>query len=80
MSSWSVLSFDILAGAIARDGDHLTAQLTGQPAFEIFGQSATAFFWKVVDAQVSFDVGADGRATALTLHQNGRDLPGRRFP
>ena len=37
-------------------------------------------FWKVVDAQATFTLGKDGRATSLTLHQNGRDLPAPRIP
>jgi CubicO group peptidase (beta-lactamase class C family) len=63
---------------ITRTDDHLFAQLTGQPAFEIFPESPTDFFLKVIDAQVKFQLGPDGRATGLVLHQNGRDLPGKR--
>ena len=33
----------------------------------------TKFFWKVVDARVTFDVDGDGKITGLTLHQNGKD-------
>ena len=65
---------------ISRDGDHLFAQLTGQAVYEVFPEAPAAFFWKVVDAQLTFEVGADGRATRLILHQNGRDLPGPRVP
>jgi len=64
---------------VTRDGDRLFAQLTGQGAFEIFPESQAAFFWKVVDAQATFDIGPDGRATGLVLHQGGRDLPARRI-
>jgi len=31
-----------------------------------------------VDAQISFETGEDGRATAATLHQNGRDQKAKR--
>ena len=65
---------------ITRDGDHLMAQLTGQGAFEVFPESSTAVFWKIVDAQATFTLGKDGRATSLTLHQNGRDLPAPQDP
>ena len=54
---------------IALDGDHLTAQLTGQGKLPIFAQSETLFFLKVVDAQLEF--AADG--SHLVLHQGGRD-------
>ena len=56
---------------VARSGDRLNAQLTGQPAFEIFPESETQFFLKVVEAQLTFELGADGKASAVVLHQNG---------
>ena len=65
---------------VTRDGDRLLAQLTGQGAYEIFPEAPHAFFWKVVDAQVTFEVGPDGHATGLVLHQGGRDTPGARAP
>jgi D-alanyl-D-alanine-carboxypeptidase/D-alanyl-D-alanine-endopeptidase len=66
--------------AVTRDGEHLMAQLTGQSAFEIFPESPTEVFWKVVDAQATFTLGQDGRARSVTLHQGGRDLPAPRTP
>jgi serine-type D-Ala-D-Ala carboxypeptidase/endopeptidase len=65
---------------ITREGGRLFAQLTAQSPYELFPESATDFFLKVVDAQVSFQLGPDGRATGLVLHQNGHDLPGKRTP
>jgi len=65
---------------VTRDGGHLFAQLTGQSAYEVFPESQTAFFWKIVDAQLSFQIGPDGRATGVVLHQNGRDTPATRAP
>lgn len=65
--------------AITRDGAHLFAQVTGQGRAEVFAESPTKFFWKIVDAQLTFQVGADGAATGLILHQFGRDLPGGRI-
>jgi hypothetical protein len=59
---------------ITRDGAHLFAQLTGQPAAEIFARSATEFFYTVVDAQITFERDAQGKATVAVLHQMGRDL------
>ena len=63
---------------VRRDGDRLLAQATGQPEFEVFPSSETEFFWKVVDARLVFEVGDDGRATAVTLHQAGQVVPGTR--
>jgi len=57
--------------SLTRDGDRLFAQLTGQPQFEIFPEGEKQFFLKVVDAQLTFETGAQGKATAVVLHQNG---------
>ena len=56
---------------VSRDEDRLFAQLTGQPRFEIFPEGEKAFFLKVVDAQLTFETDAQGKATAAVLHQNG---------
>jgi D-alanyl-D-alanine-carboxypeptidase/D-alanyl-D-alanine-endopeptidase len=37
------------------------------------------FFLKAVEAQITFETGGDGRAAALILHQNGRDMRARRL-
>lgn len=63
---------------ITREGDQLFAQATGQSKAQILPESATAFFYTVVNAQISFGVDGSGRATGLTLHQNGRDMPAPR--
>jgi serine-type D-Ala-D-Ala carboxypeptidase/endopeptidase len=64
--------------AITREGDHLFIQATNQSKFEIFAESNTDYFLKVVDAQISFVVDATGRATSLVLHQNGANQPASR--
>jgi len=33
----------------------------------------------VVDAQITFETDSTGRATSLTLHQNGADTPAKRI-
>jgi len=58
---------------ITRDDSHLYTQLTGQPKFELFPESGDKYFLKVVDAEVEFERKTDSPATALILHQNGRD-------
>jgi D-alanyl-D-alanine-carboxypeptidase/D-alanyl-D-alanine-endopeptidase len=60
---------------VRRAESRLQAQLTGQSYFDLFPESRTDFFYDVVDAQITFNVNAEGRATNLVLHQNGRDLP-----
>ena len=63
---------------VTREGGQLFVQATGQPRFEVFPESETKFFLKVVDAQVTFVTGAEGRAEALILHQGGIDQRGER--
>ncbi|HTP89896.1 MAG TPA: serine hydrolase [Bryobacteraceae bacterium] len=63
---------------VTLDGGRLMAQATGQPAFEIFAEKENEFFYKVVDAQITFKVDSSGLATELVLHQNGRDMPAAR--
>ncbi len=61
--------------AVTREGGQLYAQATGQPRFEIFPQSETKFYLKVVAAQIEFHTGDDGTAQSLTLFQGGREMP-----
>lgn len=56
---------------ITRDGDHLLTQLTGQQVIEIFPESETKFFLKVVDAQITFVRDSAGKVSHLILHQGG---------
>jgi hypothetical protein len=64
---------------ITREGDRLHSQATGQPKVEIFAESETEFFLKVVDAQLSFSLEAAGLAKGLVLHQGERDIPAKRL-
>jgi tetratricopeptide (TPR) repeat protein len=59
---------------ITREGNHLFAQATNQQKFEIFPKSETEFYYKVVDAQITFETDKE----QLTLHQGGRHLPGKK--
>jgi serine-type D-Ala-D-Ala carboxypeptidase/endopeptidase len=58
----------------------LMAQATGQEKAQLFPESETKFFYKIVDAQIEFVKGTDGKVAKLILHQNGRDLPGMKLP
>lgn len=59
---------------------HLMVQATGQGEFEVFPESDTRLFYRVVDAQITFELAPDGTASALVLHQNGRDRRGYDHP
>ena len=68
-------TFDI---AVRVSGARVAIQATGQGEIEIFAASADEFFARAVPARVEFARGADGRATALTLVQEGRRMPAPR--
>jgi len=59
---------------VTREGTHLFAQLTGQPRFEIFPASETQFFWKAVEAKLTFVRDATGDVTGGVHEQGGRRL------
>lgn len=63
---------------ITRGGDHLYEQATNQPRHEIFPESETEFFLKVVDAQITFVTDGEGRPIELILHHAGRDQHAKR--
>lgn len=49
----------------------LYGQATGQGAFQLFAESETKFFLKVVDATIEFHVNENGIAESMTLFQGG---------
>ena len=64
---------------VTREADRLFGQPTNQPRFEMFPEGPRDYFLKLVEAQITFEVDAEGRTTGLDLHQNGRDGPARRI-
>jgi serine-type D-Ala-D-Ala carboxypeptidase/endopeptidase len=75
-------TYQLAPGAImtvTRDGDQLSTQLTGQGKIPVYPEGVGKFFVKVVDAQITFDMDAQGNATQLVLHQNGRDMVAKRI-
>jgi hypothetical protein len=58
-------------------GTQLQTQLGLQPVVPLFAESETVFFPRVVEAELTFELDASGKATALTLRQNGQE---RRAP
>ncbi|MCB0630019.1 MAG: serine hydrolase [Saprospiraceae bacterium] len=62
---------------IMRDGDRLMVRPTNDKVSQLFSESETLFFSKVVDAKLEFVVGENGEVNDVILHQNG-DHPGKR--
>lgn len=63
---------------VKRQGDQLMVQLTGQSFYEVFPTSETKFFYKVVDAQLTFVKDGSGEVKSLILHQNGLNQEAKR--
>ena len=64
---------------LARQGDQLFVQLGGPRKFALFPESERQFFLKEFDAQIALEVDTQGRATQVTLHQNGMDQIAKRL-
>ena len=59
---------------MTREENRLFVQATAQPKFEVFAKSEREFFYRVVEAMLTFK--EDG--SSVVLHQNGMDVPGKR--
>lgn len=85
----SQADFDLLVGdyqlaanfvlTISRDGDRYFSQATGQGLIEIFAESATKFFVKVINAELTFQRDSDGKVIGVLLNQNGRENPAKKI-
>jgi serine-type D-Ala-D-Ala carboxypeptidase/endopeptidase len=63
---------------VTTENGQLFIQVTGQPRVPVFPSAPDEFFYKVVDAQLSFQRAVDGSVSSVVLHQNGQDLKGAR--
>jgi hypothetical protein len=57
----------------------LTVQATGQPPLHAHATADNAFRVAEVDASLSFIQGENGAISSVVLHQNGRDVPGKKL-
>ncbi len=64
---------------VSRADSQLNAQATGQPEFPVFPKSEKVFYYKVVEAQLTFNQNGDGVVESVTLHQGGREIVGKRL-
>ena len=69
--------YDFRNGAvmtITSEKNELSAQLSGQPKFQIFASGPDEFFWKVVDARIKFNKNEKGEVTGGHFTQNGNEI------
>jgi CubicO group peptidase (beta-lactamase class C family) len=64
---------------ITRSGDHLAVQENDEPVQQLLAEGPRAFFSEAADDEYTFEVDAQGRATVMTLHTDGRDIPIKRI-
>lgn len=65
---------------VSRRNDRLFAQASGLQRFEIFPESDRDFFFKVIDAVITFDTDGQGPASQLTFRLNETNRMGKRVP
>ena len=68
----------LFALTVTVEDGKLMVQATAQQKFQVYATSPTEFFYKVVDAQLIFNLDKDGKAEELILHQNGQDVSAKR--
>jgi hypothetical protein len=64
---------------VSVDDGKLMVGATGQPTFRVYPRSETEWFYKIVDATLTFKVGEDGKCQELDLFQNGVHQTARRI-
>ncbi|MBK9391222.1 MAG: serine hydrolase [Bacteroidetes bacterium] len=64
--------------AITVEGDRIFSQATGQGKIEIYPETETKFFLKVVDATLDFSKDDAGNYSKVTLHQGKVVMEGKR--
>ncbi|HEU4779778.1 MAG TPA: serine hydrolase, partial [Steroidobacteraceae bacterium] len=60
---------------VAREGDRLTVQATGQPKDVAIAESATMFYSRISPVRISFMRDGTGKVSRLILHEPGGDRP-----
>jgi len=64
---------------VTYEDNKLMTQATGQAKFEVFAETKTRFFLKVVDAQIEFYKDDTGKVTHLVLFQGGQKIEGKKI-
>lgn len=65
---------------VSLEDGQLTVQLGEQPRLTVYPESRDTFYYREVNAQLTFVLGDEGPAERLVLHQHGEQLPAPRVP
>jgi CubicO group peptidase (beta-lactamase class C family) len=66
--------------SVVQENRHLLFKPPGQPPIEIYPQSGTNFFMKILNAEIAFDLTQDGHVKGLNLLQDGKTTSAERKP
>lgn len=64
---------------VTKEGDKMITQATGQGKIEIFAESETKFYPKVMEAQIEFVKDEAGKVSKLILNQGGRKMEAKKI-
>jgi CubicO group peptidase (beta-lactamase class C family) len=64
---------------VRKEKDKLMAQMTGQPAFEIFSKGENKFFWKIIAAEIEFVADKDGKVEKAIHKQSGATIEAKKI-
>lgn len=63
---------------VSRSDNRLQVKATGQQQLPVFAMSKNEFYYKAVEAQLTFNRNEVGKVESVTLHQGGREIVGKR--
>ena len=64
---------------VTKEGDKMMTQATGQGKIEIFAESETKFYPKVMEAKIEFVKDEAGKVSKLILNQGGRTMEAKKI-
>jgi putative CocE/NonD family hydrolase len=79
VGQYSFLSDPEFVLSFWREGGKFIMQPTNQGRIEIFPESDTKFFLKIIEAQATFVRDAQGKVTGVVWRQNGADNPAKKI-
>jgi hypothetical protein len=66
--------------SVIQENSRLHFKPPGQPPIEVYPQSGTNFFMKILKAKITFDVTKDRRVKGLNLQQDGKTFSAEKKP
>lgn len=66
--------------SVIQENGRLLFKPPGQPPIEVYPQSGTNFFMKILNAEITFDVTKDRRVKGLNLQQDGKTFSAEKKP